>query len=117
MKKNGIYCNCNYVELNDDQIVDINGEGFWIDVALCFVKWKVGLTITIIDAVTEYFFGVSVTDWIESHLVKSIVDNLGGQANVVAYQPKPVDSGYPPNSYQAILWAQQQRKLRYEKAK
>ena len=35
-------CNCNYVELNDDQIVDINGEGFWIDVALCFVKWKVG---------------------------------------------------------------------------
>ena len=53
MKKNGIYCNCNYVELNDDQIVDINGEGFWIDVALCFVKWKVGLTITIIDAVTE----------------------------------------------------------------
>ncbi len=47
---------------------------------------------------------------------QSIIDNLG-QANVIAYQPNPVDSGYPPNSYQAILWAQLLRKLRYEKAK
>ncbi|MCR1961369.1 hypothetical protein CWE04_03130 [Thomasclavelia cocleata] len=115
-KKKGIYCNCDFKELNEFQKEDVNGEGIWFDVALCFVSWKVGLAVTVIDHIAMYFVGTTVTDWIESHVSETIIKNLGGNAKAIAYQPQPVDSGYPPNSYQALLWAQQRRKLRYEKA-
>lgn len=84
--------------------------------ALCFVSWKVGLIVTIIDYIAQYFVSTSVTDWVESHVSKAIINNLGRKAKVTAYQSQLVDSGYPPNSYQALLWARQQIKLRYEKA-